>query len=134
MLVYRGLNSRYYYKDENKDPDFISEYAATEFDQHYHETNLLTSYTISFSVAEQFMNMRKSQRRAFIHGSMDIVLGRIFSSFVVEPSFVKDQFEMLCTQNDYPILISNLCNYEPIDESYDEKNNEITADFMLMRG
>lgn len=100
ILIYRGINNSKYYQHRQKKGDLISIYAGTEGEEFpYFEKYLLSSYTLSPNLAEQFMvgsKKRKSRRRTLIEGHTEIIENRIFSSFIVSPNFRPSQFEFIC--------------------------------------
>lgn len=110
---YRGINNGKYYqekktkagrkkaKHENQG-NFLSVYTGVSdgsSDFPYFEKKLLSSYTISSVLAEQFMvgfPSNASERRVIVEGYFDMLEGRIFSSFINSPNFAEGQFEILC--------------------------------------
>lgn len=101
LLIYRGLNNSKYYQRRQKKCDLLSVYTGVtdDGDCPYFEKYLLSSYTLSPNLVEQFMVgsvERKSERRALIEGNIEIIEGRLFSSFVVSPNFRPRQYEMIC--------------------------------------
>jgi hypothetical protein len=101
LLIYRGLNNSKYYQRSQKKGDLLSVYTGVADDESfpYFEKYLLSSYTLSPNLAEQFMVgsvHRKSERRALIEGHTEIIEGRLFSSSFVSPNFRPGQYEMIC--------------------------------------
>lgn len=100
ILIYRGLNNSRYYQRRQKKSDLISVYAGTEGESFpYFEKFLLSSYTLSPNLAEQFMVGslgNKSKRRTLIEGHTEIIQDRLFTSFVVSPNFRPYQYEFVC--------------------------------------
>lgn len=100
-LIYRGLNNSKYYQRIQKKGDLISVYSGAADNESfpYFEKSLLSSYTLSPILAEQFMVGSvhlKSNRRSLIQGHTELIEGRLFSSSFVSPNFRPRQYEMIC--------------------------------------
>jgi hypothetical protein len=55
ILIYRGINNSKYYEMKQKKGDLLSIYAGIEDNTFFFEKGLMTSYTLSPNLAEQFM-------------------------------------------------------------------------------
>lgn len=120
--IYRGINNRSYYQKKNSQKDFLSIYKDLGDDFPFFEKNLLTSYTLSPNLAEQFMvgNPKyKSERRVLLQGYTEIIEDRIFSSFLVSPNFRNAQLEFICLPDEKDLKIKT--NFD----------NELYASFFI---
>ncbi|MBB6324792.1 hypothetical protein FHS59_000407 [Algoriphagus iocasae] len=108
ILIYRGINNKSYYKRIKNTKDFLSLYKSLDDDFPFFERNLLTSYTLSPNLAEQFMvgNPKdKSERRVFVEGHTEIIESRMFTSFLVSPNFRDAQYEIICLPDERKLKI-----------------------------
>lgn len=123
IYVYRGINNKSYYKRlKRTQKDFLSLYKNLDEDFPFFEKNLLTSYTLSPNLAEQFMvgNPRqKSERRVLVEGYTEIIEDRVFSSFLVSPNFRDAQLEFICLPDQKDLKIRT--NFD----------NEVYASFVI---
>ncbi len=123
VMIYQGVNHSGYYHETQHRPDKLSAYTDLD-DFPFFESSLLSSYTLSYDVANKFMSgtlYSKGQRRLMISGNPDMIQGRVFSSWFVSTTFLKGQYELLCLPNVYTLYT----NWQ--------YHNEIAAGFNLDR-
>ncbi len=108
ILIYRGINNKSYYNRLKSRKDFLSLYKSLHNDFPFFEKNLLSSYTLSPNLAEQFMvgnPRKKSERRVIVEGHVEIIENRILTSFLVSPNFRDAQFEIICLPDERNLKI-----------------------------
>lgn len=122
--LYRGINSIYYYSSKRRVGDFLSIFSGVaKHEMHpFFEKGLLTSYTISPRMADQFAvgyKRNHSQRKCSIITNVYENDKRIFSSFLVSEAFSVNQYEILCLPSQKSLSIR------------ETKNDTIEANFEL---
>lgn len=115
LFIQKGVNHARYYQEVQLKADMLSAYTGLHHFPFF-ESDILSSYSISFDVAGKFMAgtiNSKGQRRLMIDGHPEMIEGRILSSWMVSPSFIDGQFEILCLPNQFTLYV-NWKNYDEI--------------------
>jgi len=105
ISVNKGVNRAGYYHELQLKPDVLSAYTGID-DAAFFESDLLSSYTLSHHVANKFVSgtiNQKGQRRLKVEGHPEMIEDRILSSWIVSPSFLDGQYEILCLPNIYTL-------------------------------
>ncbi|HEY5534395.1 MAG TPA: hypothetical protein VIL99_05615 [Ignavibacteria bacterium] len=121
VLIYRGLNNSFSTNKSKSKKNILSIYSKFNEPELYFESNILTSYTLCWNVAEKFMVAFKGRRRAKLYGDSKVLENRILSSFIISTAFLERQYEILVLPNEYDLFIS------------EQKNDEDYAEFMIER-